>query len=389
MRILSVFMAVAALAAGIGAGFAGWAQWLERTDLARLETDFPWVAASDRARGDRLCIAARPCDAGPLKEVSSDIWRSAPGSWRPLLYGAYRAARTDDRAAAIRLAQAALDTEGRLPLAHAILADAYLQQADHAKALFHLERLVVLGGGDIDVTGAIASLAASPQGLTVLERRLAEEPAWGPGVIARLNESTLDPMTLLRLNRAAPDAQTGFVQKILTEQGPQQALLSWFSFLPPEQLSGFSWPFDPEFKAIPAPGPFTWSYDRERVNFEKGGGLFALYLGSGAATVASQLMVLGPGAYRLESTLSAEGTRDGGRFAWVLACYPNGKEIARLDIRGEIAPGTVLTAPFATPAAECPAQTLSLRTAPGDFPIKMRLTATSVRIRAQSEQAER
>lgn len=389
MRIVSFLIALAALTAGAGAGIAGWAQYLEKSDPARLETDFPSLAASMQARGDRLCISARPCDPGPLHDLSAQIWQASPGAWRPLLYAAYRAARTNDRDAAIRFAQAAVSREGRLPLAHAILAEAYLQQNLHAKALFHLERLTVLDAGTLDVTGAIASLATSPQGLSVLEQRLLEKPAWGPGVIARLNASSLSPLTLVRLNRAAPDAQTGFVQKILAEQGPQQALLAWLSFLPREQLAGFSWPFDPEFKAIPAPGPFTWSYERDRVSFEKGGGLFALYLGSGQATLASQMMVLGPGAYHLDSTLGAEGTKDGGRFAWVLACYPKGPELARLDVRGDIAPGTVLTAPFATPAADCPAQTLSLRTLPGEFPVRTRLSVTSVRIRPQTQQAGR
>ncbi|MFZ4072184.1 MAG: hypothetical protein ACOYJ6_19080, partial [Caulobacterales bacterium] len=335
-RLFSFLLALIALAAGGGAIVTAWVRMLEANAPRLLATSAPWSTAGLLAREDRLCLSAQPCDEVQLASAAAAIWQSASGSIRPLLYGAYRAAQTGNLAQATLLAERALVGDPRNQLAHAILADARLGAGDAAGALFHLDRLLVLRPEKSDAFfDAVAHLAAQPGGMAEIEKRLAQKPAWSRGLVTRLNTAPIDLAALLRLNQYTPETQSGYIQRILKEQGPTQALLAWLAFLPRQQITSLSWPYDPEFKSLKAPEPFNWSYDRGLVSFETGGGLFVTYDGRSTATLASQMMVIQPGAYRLEAMLQSEGQETGGRFAWVASCYPNGPDLARIVVGGE------------------------------------------------------
>jgi len=380
-RFFSFLLALIALAAGGGAIVTAWVRMLEANAPHLLATSAPWSTAGLRAREDRLCLSAQPCDEVQLASAAAAIWQSASGSVRPLLYGAFRAAQTGNLAQATLLAERALVGDPRNQLAHAILADARLGAGDAAGALFHLDRLLVLRPEKSDAFfDVIARLASQPGGIVEIEKRLAQKPAWSGGLVTRLNAAPIDLAALLRLNQYTPETQSGYIQRILKEQGPTQALLAWLAFLPRQQVTSLSWPYDPEFKSLKAPEPFNWSYDRGLVSFETGGGLFVTYDGRSTATLASQMMVIQPGAYRLEAMLQSEGQETGGRFAWVASCYPNGPDLARIEVGGEHAQPKVFASGFVVPGADCVAQTLSLRGVPGECPVRARLKVASIRV---------
>lgn len=380
--LLGGVLALSAIAASAGAALSAWTRETARSAPAQISHDLAPKALSAQLTFDRLCLAAKPCEPGQLSDAADAIWAHAPASNRPLIYAAYRAARAQDPPKAASLAEAVLARDPRNVLAHALVADSALQTGDLATALFHLERLIVLSPEQSEAfADTLAGLAGTKQGLDLLDQRLAERPAWGPGVLARLNASSADFGTLLRLNQHTPETQSAFVERVLRERGPQQALIAWLSFLPADEAKSLAWPYDPTFQSLPAPTPFNWARDRELVTFETGGGLFATYFGRGASTLAWQVMVLKPGAYRLETMASAEGEDAGGQISWVLSCYPNGPELARLPLPGNQPQAKLLATEGVVPAKrECSAQVLALKGEPGEFPIRARAHIASITI---------
>lgn len=87
-----------------------------------------------------------------------------------------------------------------------------------------------------------------------------------------------------------------------------------------------------------------------------------LYYGRGNATLASQLLLLPPGAYRLSVPVS--GTPAQRSLAWTVSCMRGGKKLMELEL------GSSATAQrtFEVPAADCPAQSLELKGRAQDMP---------------------
>ncbi len=115
--------------------------------------------------------------------------------------------------------------------------------------------------------------------------------------------------------------------------------------------------FDTEFMAQTLP-PFGWkltSGPSGIAEAQDGGRLHALYYGRDDLVLASQLLTLPPGRYRLSMEVD-KATPASKSLSWTVHCLPGSNLIAsvRLDRSGAV------TAPVAVPAGGCPAQRLEL-----------------------------
>ena len=121
--------------------------------------------------------------------------------------------------------------------------------------------------------------------------------------------------------------------------------------------------FNPQFRVSSAPPPYNWTFSTGSSGVAEpsgSGGLDVIYYGRADVTLASQLLRLAPGRYRL--AMRVDGPSRASGLAWTILCVPSKKALLQLPL-GTVGKGPVAGA-FAVPAADCPAQAIELRGSP-------------------------
>jgi hypothetical protein len=134
--------------------------------------------------------------------------------------------------------------------------------------------------------------------------------------------------------------------------------------------------FDPDFSRSDAPPPFNWALTSSTVGLAErrpGGGLHVIYYGQEDGVLASQLLVLPPGAYRL--TMSTSGDLAGTEsLQWKLVCASSKQEIAATQFDGASRGWS-----FAL-GGGCGAQQLQLTGSSSDMPRQVDVTIAQVNL---------
>jgi hypothetical protein len=338
------------------------------SELARLERR--------RAEGEGLAL---------LSPEAGAVLSEAPLMEAPLVYAALRASEAGDRPQALKAAQAALTRSPRNLAARLIVAEDALLRGDAQAALIHLDRLITLDGPRTETyLDLIASLANSPGGDKVLQEGLAASPSWGDGVVRRINAAGGDMDRLLAFNALTPSTRPDLIARILEAQGADAAFIAWLSFLSPEDVSSFAWPYDGSFEGRPGLTPFNWTLTPSQAELIRGGGLYVSFIGRGRPRIAEQTMLLRPGSYRLTAIVSGEGRDSGGALGIALECR-KGAEIAALKVTGLTDEPRPQSFNLIIPDEGCPAQTLILRGEPGEYPQRVRAEVASIKFEAATE----
>jgi hypothetical protein len=133
--------------------------------------------------------------------------------------------------------------------------------------------------------------------------------------------------------------------------------------------------FDPDFKRAEVPPPFNWSLASSTIGLaerERGGGLHVIYYGHEDGALASQLLVLPPGAYRLRMRSNADplALRS---LQWKLLCASSNAEIATASLNAVLAHGLAFRV-----ATACKAQRIELFGTSSEMPQQADVTITSL-----------
>ena len=129
--------------------------------------------------------------------------------------------------------------------------------------------------------------------------------------------------------------------------------------------------FDPDFSRSDAPPPFNWALTSSTVGLAErrpGGGLHVIYYGQEDGALASQLLILPPGAYRLTMRTSVDPTA-AQSLQWKLLCASSNTEIAAAPFTAVAKQGMAITV-----GATCPAQQLQLFGISSDMPRQVEVT---------------
>ena len=140
--------------------------------------------------------------------------------------------------------------------------------------------------------------------------------------------------------------------------------------------------FDPRFTDGEAPPPFNWMLASSTVGLAErlpGRGLHLIYYGQEDGVLASQLLVLPPGRYRL-GTDAPSVPDSAGSLQWRLVCARDNEVIAAVALDDAIRRGWRFAAP-----SSCPAQRLELAGSASDVARQTDVTIRSVRL--EREQA--
>ena len=358
LLILSVLALVGALAAFLVIRAAAVADRQSRPELAAALWPAHPAVLTDRALLAIATAAARG------QQVSSstreDVRRlavRAPLSPDPyLIEGAIAAAAGKDEAVE-PLLLVARDRDPRSRGARFLLAERYLRSGRVAAGLVEMQSLVRLQSRGVELFGpALAAYARTPGAVPELRAFFAKYPNAEAGVLAMLALDPANADLVLALasdfRNPEPDWRGTLVGSLVTAGQFARAHAIW------ERVSdvrpGRSL-FNPAFAQHDAPPPFDWQFPQtsEGVAEPDGeGGLTVLYYGRANAVLASQLLLLDPGQYRL--AISAEGAAGEKAVRWRLRCAGDSKPLAELFLR----PGTV-SGRFTVPAG-CNAQWLEL-----------------------------
>lgn len=297
--------------------------------------------------------------------------RTAPLSVEPLLVQAAIAQRDSDLDRAERLLVEARRRDPRSAAARYLLAETWIRKGRIGDGLEEMSKLArLMPGSAAQLAPTLSEYARIPGAQPQIKRILAANPQLRQPILNVLAEDPDNARLILELGGltmrqagARPSIwQAKLLRGLVDRRDYDGAYALW------QRFSGLSGRrpllFNGDFRQAGAPPPFNWSLASGAAGLAEAadGRLRVLHYGREDATLASQLLLLPPGRYRLSMPVS--GSIASGALAWVVTCSPGNEAL----LRAPLTAGSALLASFTVPAAGCPAQSLELRAAGNDMP---------------------
>lgn len=281
-------------------------------------------------------------------------------------------AKTNGRdALANRLFLEARARDPRSAAARYFLAERYLASGRAADGLTEVSVLarLVPGGSQLLIPGLV-QYARQPGSARYLRATLAANPEIGEAVLAILATDASNADLVLRIagplkagDEGGPrPAWQGKLMSALVDKGEfarARQLWAQVSSIPPATSSAL---VNRGFARINAPPPFNWSFGSGSFGVAEpagGGNLKVIYYGREDAELASQLLLLAPGQYRLQMQALGDAGGSSG-LIWSVTCLPGKTRRASVPLKGATPGGKRLGTTFSVPSQACAAQWLKL-----------------------------
>jgi hypothetical protein len=327
-------------------------------------------AVISAAMGDvgRAAAAGKSPTEATLRNLQSAA-RSAPLQAEPFLVEAALAERGQKLARAEMLLKQARWRNPRSIAARYLLADVWLREERPVEGLSEMAVLSrLLPGTTVQLVPALSQYAQSPGAREKLAGILRKNPQLKqPLLIALANDPSNAPLVLALAGSDAqstdPDStvwKARLLNAFVKGGDYQRAYSLWRDFA---RLPANSSPllFNGDFRDRSTPPPFNWSFPvgSGGVAEPANGKLRVLFYGRQDALLASQLLLLAPGTYRLDSPVSGTAVRGG--LAWSVSCTTPAQQLMQIDISRQTA------VQFTVPPG-CKAQMLELKGNLEDMP---------------------
>jgi hypothetical protein len=328
-----------------------------------------------------IAIAAR--DRVPVKPVILnsvyDASRKDPLAPEPFLVRGVQAQLTGDPTLARQaFAAAELRDPRSLPARYFLAEDAFRRNdtATGLREIVILARLAPYGASSL--APYLATYALDRSTWPRLRAVFRENPELASGTLMALAKDPAHADVVLSL-AGQPSPQSPWVPTLLAglvEAGQYQKARAVWADVSHVRLDPRTLIFDPDFSRSDAPPPFNWALTSSTVGLAErrpGGGLHVIYYGQEDGVLASQLLVLPPGAYRL--TMSTSGDLAGTEsLQWKLVCASSKQEIAATQFDGASRGWS-----FAL-GGGCGAQQLQLTGSSSDMPRQVDVTIAQVNL---------
>jgi hypothetical protein len=330
-----------------------------------------------------IAIATAARDRVPVKPAILnsvyDASRKDPLAPEPFLVRGVQAQLTGDPLLARQAFAAAEQRDPRSLPARYFLAEDAVRRGDTANGLREiviLARLAPYGASSLAPYLATYALDRStwPRLRTVFRKNpdlasetltaLAKDPAHADAVLA------------LAQQRNPHSQWVPTLLASLVEAGQYQKARTVWAGVSRVRLDPRVLVFDPDFSRPGPPAPFNWALTSSTVGLAErrpGGGLHVIYYGQDDGVLASQLLVLSPGTYRLTMSTSGDvaGTES---LQWKLVCASSKQEIAATPFAGASRGWS-----FAV-GDGCGAQQLQLTGSSSDMPRQVDVTVARVEL---------
>lgn len=288
---------------------------------------------------------------------------SNPLRTEPFLVEGALAERAGDYDRANKLLAEARARDPRSAAARYLYADTAVRQGKVVEALKEmavLSRLVP--GTSVELVPALAQFAQSPGSHEKLASILAQNPQLKTPVLNALSANPQNAELVTALAGPTPNDpgarawQSRLLNGLVAQGHYQRAYGLWRRFAQLPREAAVPLLFNGSFRELPAPPPFNWDFNLSDAGIaEPGkGNLRVLFYGRQDATLATQLLLLPPGAYRLQSPIMSRVEPTA--LSWVLTCAGGKVSLLQLPLnRSGSQQGT-----FTVPETGCRAQQLQL-----------------------------
>jgi hypothetical protein len=312
-----------------------------------------------------------------------DAARKAPLESEPFLVRGVQAQLSGNFRVAGEAFRAAKLRDGRNSAARYFLAEHYLKQGDAARGLSELAFLArLVPNGAVGLGPYIAAYARDPKNAPQLRALFRSDPNLADSTLATLARDPANAGLVQSLADVAKAPVTSpwvaqMVASLIAAKDYARARQVWARNAHVESAANATI-FDPDFNNRVAPPPFAWSLTSSSVGLAErgpGGGLRVIYYGQEDGVLASQLLLLKPGRYRLAMRAGGDPSR-ARSLVWTLTCAGSATPFARFPLDpGEANRGWTFDVP-----AGCPAQTIALSGVSSDMPQEADVTISGLRL---------
>jgi hypothetical protein len=266
-----------------------------------------------------------------------------------------------------------------LPAAY-FLADYYFRAGQPIEGLRQTAILARLSpGGIASVAPFVAAYAQSRANWPQIRGLFESQPAIEDGVLVALAGSAANSDAVLALadsrHRSTESPWLGVLLQSLTAAGQySKAHAIWASVAGVRTEAG-AFLFDAGFDSPKPPPPFNWGLTSSTVGLaerQPGHRLHVIFYGSDDGVLASQLLLLPPGAYRLRFQLAGGATHPEA-LSWSIRCDKARTQLSSVAVDTASAHGWTFQIP-----AGCAAQWLELSGRSGDITQQSDATITNL-----------
>jgi len=312
----------------------------------------------------------------------NDAADKAPLESQPFLVRGVQAKLAGDDGLADRAFLAAQQRDPRsLPAAY-FLADHYLQRGDAVHGLRQIAALArLMPNGPTNVAPYLATYAKDRSTWPLLRSLFRTNPQIQDAALIAIAKDSASPETVLALADAShrspnatwvPPLLDGLIKA--GQYGRARAVWANVSRV---NLAPGTLLYDADFASSTPPPPFNWQLMSSSVGVaerQPGGQLHAMYYGQEDGPLASQLLLLPPGTYRLSLRL-VQGASNPGSLVWSIRCDKAQREFSRIALDAAAARGWTFQVP-----AGCGAQWLALLGVSADMPEQSDVTVANLRL---------
>jgi hypothetical protein len=321
-------------------------------------------------------------------ELIRSAARKSPLAAEPFLVRGVEAQLARDPALAERAFFAAKLRDGRSIPARYFLAEHYFRNGDAPRGLNEIAILArMIPDGVTNLAPYVAAYARDRRNHRQLQLLFRSDPVLEDATLSKLAEDPANAETVLRLasrTRAAPAWANVLLQKLVAAGQYDKARAVWMRLAQVPAAGASQLVFDADFNNSDAPPPFNWELTSSTVGLaerQSGGRVHVIFYGHEDGILARQLLVLGPGRYRLAMHV-AGGSAKAGALAWSVTCV--GAKEPRVSLSLGDSRRAEQGVLFDVPAG-CRAQNLQLAGSSQDLPEQIELTVAAFRLtRVQS-----
>lgn len=314
----------------------------------------------------------------------------APLAPEPFLVRGVEAQTEGNGTLAVRAFVEARRRDPRSIVARYFLADHYLNTGQIRLGLGEISTLARLVPQSL-AGGApyLAAYARSPGAAPEVKNMLRHHPDLEPWLLDALAADPSNYQLALSLwsgrgGESARAWQERLLNSLVEAGYYDQAQAAWGRFSP--QAKREDGLVDPDFVRSALP-PFSWSFvsGPEGLAEPDGGGrLHVLYYGRNDVTLASQLLMLRPGSYRLSMRIGGSPP-SAKSLVWIISCLPAAKTVAAIGSAGA-GKGGALAGIFTVPPSGCEAQRLELAGIAPELPQQSDVTIAELRLQRKDGQ---
>jgi hypothetical protein len=311
-----------------------------------------------------------------------DASRKAPLLPEPFLVHGVQAYISGDSGLASRAFVDAQKRDPRSTSAAYFLADYYFRSGRPLDGLLQATLLARLSPGTGEaVAPYVAAYAQNPSNWPAIRALFRKDQTIEDSVLTDLAQEAGNAAAIIAVadpkHRTAESPWLPVLLSKMIATGHYSVAHALWAYVAHVRLSRGTLLYNGSFTSAVAPPPFDWKLTSSNLGIadRQPGSLHVVYFGEDDGVLASQLLLLSPGHYSLQTTIGSNGVHQG-LLSWSIRCDRSSKPIS--SIPAEIAAGRGWT--FAIPPG-CPAQWLELWGKSGDVPAQAEVTLTSVTLK--------